>query len=601
MSRLLPLLGRNLRRGKRNLVFSSIGILVGTGMFTFFVGLGQGIRENVLNRLYPVNQVEVEPRSVNFMGIKERASADLVIDADLLGRMAALPGVEGVYPKQRSKFQARLWGGADLFGQVLHLEAFFDGLDGALVQDELRANEGIDRRRVREKYRKVYPCAFDADCRAGEICLPGPSGAEGSATCHEREYWRAFEDPGDHAWCTSDAQCLAGQACRDQGCVDPCDDARPPARHSLGEGGCHQGLACVRGACARACDRDAACPPGEACDDGACRRLACRLDDQDDQFAALASTRGHLVGDPDRPCPPETYCAARSVKSRDGFCERPVPVLLNPFILSVYNSTAAVALGVPRINGVDLVLGVTFRILYGNSFFVRDAAPEQQVVKQCVIAGFSTKALEMGVTMPQGVVRRINARLKGPAAAAEYNSVIVQTRGNEDIPAVVERLRQLGFEPNDKSEAAQKAGNMLFILTVLFGFISVVVLGIAAIHITHTFLMIVVQRRREIGVLRSVGATRGHVRALFLAESVLVGLFGAALGNGLVVGLSVGADALAQRYFQGLPFVPEHFFAFPPWIFGLSLALGVVFAVLGALVPAHRAAGLDPTTALRGD
>jgi len=591
MSRLVPLVGRNLRRGKRNLVFSSIGILVGTGMFTFFVGLGQGIRENVLNRLYPVNQVEVEPRSVNFMGLQSRAGDDLVIDADLLARMAALPGVEGVFPKQRSKFQARLWGGADLFGQVLHLEAFFDGLDSALVADELRGNEGIERRRVRERYRKVYPCAFDADCRAAETCVEG--------TCREREYWRAFQDHGDHAWCASDAQCLAGQACRDQACVDPCDETHA----------CPEGHTCANGACATACDRDAACAPGEACapdsnnGEGArtCQRLACRLGDQDDQFGALAATRGHLVGDADRPCPPETYCAARSVKSREGFCEEPIPVLLNPFILSIYNSTAAVALGVPRISGVDLVLGVTFRILYGNSFFVRDAAPEQQVVKQCVIAGFSTKALEMGVTMPQGVVRRINARLKGPAAAGEYNSVIVQTRGNEDIPAVVERLRQLGFELNDKSEAAQKAGNMLFILTVLFGFISVVVLGIAAIHITHTFLMVVYQRRREIGILRSVGATRGHVRRLFLAESVLVGLFGALLGNGLVVGLAAGADLLAARYFRGLPFLPEHFFAFPPWVFGLSLALGVLFSVLGALLPATRAAGLDPTAALRGD
>jgi len=591
MSRLLPLLGRNLRRGKRNLVFSSIGILVGTGMFTFFVGLGQGIRENVLNRLYPVNQVEVEPRSVSFMGIQSRAGDDLVIDADLLDRVARLPGVQGVYPKQRSKFQARLWGGADLFGQVLHLEGFFDGLAGSLVRDELRANEGIDRRRVREKYRKVYPCAFDADCRAGEDCLPGPSGAEGDKTCHEREYWRTFDDPGDHAWCTADGQCLAGRICRDAACVQPCDDGHP----------CGDGLSCLAGTCEPPCDRDAACAPGQACVQGACQRLACRLPDQDSQFGPLPDARGRLVGDADRPCPPDTYCATRSVKSRDGFCEEPLPVLLNPFILSIYNGTAAVALNLPRINGVDLVLGLRFRILYGNSFFVRDAAPEQQVVKQCVVTGFSTKALEMGVTMPLGAVQRINARLKGSAAAGEYNSVIVETRGNEDIPAVVQRLQQLGFELNDKSEAAQKAGNMLFILTVLFGFISVVVLGIAAIHITHTFLMIVMQRRREIGILRSVGATRGHVRLLFLAESVLVGLFGAVLGNGLVLGLAAAADALAQRYFAGLPFVPEHFFAFPPQVFGLSVALGVVFSVLGALLPANRAAGLDPTTALRAD
>jgi ABC-type lipoprotein release transport system permease subunit len=566
MTRLLPLILHNLRRNTRNVVFSSVGIVVGTGLLTFFLALAAGIRANVLNRLYPVNQVEVEPRSVNFMGIREHAFADLVIDAPLLERVRAMPGVEGVFPKQRSKFQARLWGGQDFFGQELHLEGFFDGVDPPLLREELQDNEGGERRRVKERYLKRRPCQFTADCRASEVCLEG--------VCREREYWRAFEDHGDAAWCDSDAECLGGEACR-QG-------------HCLGS------------APVAACEQDAACAPGFACVERACQRLACKLERPDDQFGPPARTRGHLLRNPDRTCPLGTYCAARSIASTEGMCEEPVPALLNPFILTVYNSTAAVALGLPRVSGVELVLGLRFRILFGNSFFVRDLEKTRQVVKQCEVVGFSTKALELGVTMPLSYVLRANARIRGGVAAAEYNSVIIQTARNEDIPAVVEGVRALGFELNDKSQAAQKAGTMLFILAVLFGFISALVLAVSAINITHTFLMVVYQRRREIGILRSVGASRGHVRTLFLGESVFVGLLGGLLGNGLALGLASLADALGRAYFRGLPFLPERFFDVRLEFLALSLALGVAFGVAGALIPANRAARMDPTVALGG-
>lgn len=315
----------------------------------------------------------------------------------------------------------------------------------------------------------------------------------------------------------------------------------------------------------------------------------------------LARTRGSLLDHPERPCPPGTYCAARAVTAVEGFCEEPLPALLNPFIVTIYNSTAAVALGVPRIDGVELILGLPFRILYGNSFFARDEAPDQQVVRQAVIRGFSTKALEMGVTFPLPVVERINARFRGSEASRRHDSVIVESEGNEDIPAVVARLKALGFELDEKSESAQKAGTMLFILSALFAFIALVILGVSAITISNTFLLLVLQRRREIGVLRAVGASRAHVRTIFLAESAAVGLLGALLGNGLAWAAARGLDALALRYFQGLAFLPERFFVFTPAHVLASLGLGLAFAVLGALIPAKRAARLDPAVALRGE
>ena len=77
-----------------------------------------------------------------------------------------------------------------------------------------------------------------------------------------------------------------------------------------------------------------------------------------------------------------------------------------------------------------------------------------------------------------------------------------------------------GLQPGDRLlEDARKAADLLFILTVVFSFISLVIMFVAAVNIMHTFLTLVTERRYEIGIMRAVGATRGDIRKLFLLEA----------------------------------------------------------------------------------
>ncbi len=62
----------------------------------------------------------------------------------------------------------------------------------------------------------------------------------------------------------------------------------------------------------------------------------------------------------------------------------------------------------------------------------------------------------------------------------------------------------------------------------------------------------------------------------------------------------MGADVLAARKLPDFPFKPASFFAFPLWLWGVGLGFAALFAVLGALGPARRAARVDPAGALQG-
>ena len=114
--RVLQAVFGNIARNRRAFVLSSVGLVIGVATLTFFVHLGMGIQEGVLNRIFPVNQIEVEPKTVGIVGLREEVVDRSRLGAQLVHQFEALPDVTRVYPKLRSKFQARLWGGEALFG-----------------------------------------------------------------------------------------------------------------------------------------------------------------------------------------------------------------------------------------------------------------------------------------------------------------------------------------------------------------------------------------------------------------------------------------------------------------------------------------------------
>jgi putative ABC transport system permease protein len=103
-------------------------------------------------------------------------------------------------------------------------------------------------------------------------------------------------------------------------------------------------------------------------------------------------------------------------------------------------------------------------------------------------------------------------------------------------------------------------------------------------------LVAVAERRREIGLLRAVGAGRRQVLAVFLAEAIVLSLLGGLVG--LVVGWL--AIEVFVRFYPAFPASP------PVWAVAASLAVSVVVGVAFGVLPARRATRLDPVEALAG-
>lgn len=626
LRRVLAAVLANIARNRRAFVLSSVGLVIGVATLTFFVHLGLGIQDGVLNRIYPVNQIEVEPKSVGLVGLREDVVSASRRGKQLVADFKALADVVEVFPKLRSKFQARLWGGQALFGYAARTEAFFDGLDPELLHAELKRFERVDERAQTQRLRPAEPCLSDDECRLGEVCA--------DRKCSDIAYWQRFTDEGLALVCgltdpkaaapgpTPEDRCPSGLTCHEGLCERLCGVSGPGAEGPNASAcasnercvprACPAGALC-QNACRPACASDTDCRLGEVCATGTntCERLTCTLAAPDRQLADdPIAAKGRLTGrcangvDPSSPaceplpCPGRTYCAPKSLLHAEGYCEAPIPVVLSPVLIELFNSAAATSLGMQKIDGLGAMLGVQFQLHFGDSYFAADLPLYQQATKRAEITGFSQKAAEFGVTMPRSFVEALNARYKGPSAAETYDTFILETRGNEDVSRLIAQLPEFGMTLSRRSEDAQKAGDLLFILTVVFSFISLVILFVAGVNIMHTFLTLVTERRHEIGIMRAIGATRSDIRRLFLTEALLLGLFGGAVGNALSYGATRLANWIGQQYLADIPFRPDEFFAYDWRVMLGGVAFACVFCLLGAFIPARRAARLDPAVVL---
>jgi len=129
--------------------------------------------------------------------------------------------------------------------------------------------------------------------------------------------------------------------------------------------------------------------------------------------------------------------------------------------------------------------------------------------------------------------------------------------------------------------AAQGAFNTLFLG------LGAVALLVGAIGVANIMVISVLERRSEIGLRRALGATKGHIRTQFLAESILLALIGGAAG----IGSGAAATAIYARHKGWATVIPPE-----AWVGGIAAALLV--GALAGLLPAIRAARLSPTQAL---
>ena len=161
---------------------------------------------------------------------------------------------------------------------------------------------------------------------------------------------------------------------------------------------------------------------------------------------------------------------------------------------------------------------------------------------------------------------------------------------------VADRLRaQTGLTVDSWMQTNSGLLNALSNQTVSNNLIRGFVVAIVALGISSVLVVSVVQKQREIGILRAMGTGRRRIMAVFLWQGALVGVVGSVLGALLAFGLLV----VFARIFKSPDGSPLYTAQIDPLLMLAASVLATAVGVLAALVPARRAARMDPVQAIR--
>ena len=196
-------------------------------------------------------------------------------------------------------------------------------------------------------------------------------------------------------------------------------------------------------------------------------------------------------------------------------------------------------------------------------------------------------------------VMQSGLRDASPSSAPTYTSISVRVGNPNQVPAVEDAIKKMGFSAFSLVDATR---SMRQFFAVLDGFLAIfgsLALAVASIGIVNTLVMAILERRREIGIMKALGASDADVRGLFFAEAGAMGLVGGAVG--VTLGWAIGRliNFGTNIYLERQNFPPAQIWSVPLWLVLSAIAFSIVVSLLSGLYPAARAARLDPVQALR--
>ena len=185
-----------------------------------------------------------------------------------------------------------------------------------------------------------------------------------------------------------------------------------------------------------------------------------------------------------------------------------------------------------------------------------------------------------------------------------YNQVVVKVDNVDHVLDVNDQITALGFQAYTPLSFVQGINNFYQILQVIFGGVGAIALLVAAIGIANTMAMAILERTREIGLMKAIGATNRDVLTIFLGEAAGIGFVGG-LGGVLIGWLSGQAlNVVAIVYLAGQTATqggapPSVAVYTPAWLPIFALLFSTLIGLVSGLYPALRAATMVPVVALK--
>ena len=207
--------------------------------------------------------------------------------------------------------------------------------------------------------------------------------------------------------------------------------------------------------------------------------------------------------------------------------------------------------------------------------------------------------LQVAETVQAGQASDLQSLMRGSDGKPRFVSLTVRVKNPKDVNAAEAAIKKMGFSTFSLLDASHNLQIVFRVFDTLLGTFGSLALVVASLGIINTLVMAILERRREIGVLKALGATDRDIRNLFFAEAAAMGLgggiFGVALGWGIGRAISFGTNV----YLHTLSLPTTNISSVPVWMAAWAIVFAVAMSLAAGIYPATRAARLNPVEALR--
>jgi cell division protein FtsX len=220
------------------------------------------------------------------------------------------------------------------------------------------------------------------------------------------------------------------------------------------------------------------------------------------------------------------------------------------------------------------------------------------VVSQQVSSGAFLVSLEQAQLAQKWAMAGVDGGDVFPLPDSPYTGMIVVASSLDDVHAVRQMITSLGYANTAPEHLVASVLRYLRVVDIVLAGIGAIALGIAALGVANALVAAVRERRREIGVLKAIGARDRDILRWFLLEAFTVGLVGGVMGTlaGLLIALWVGVSVNTYLTEQGLQSIQFGDVSWP--LIGAAILGTSLLAIAAGVVPALQAARLSPREAV---
>lgn len=179
-----------------------------------------------------------------------------------------------------------------------------------------------------------------------------------------------------------------------------------------------------------------------------------------------------------------------------------------------------------------------------------------------------------------------------------YDGVMIRAKSIDDVSNITNAVKKIGYYSSSYYDMVKQVKNAFSIIKVILAVLGLIVLFVAAVGTVNTMTMVIYERTKSIGIMKSIGANRNNIHSVFLSQAAIIGLLGGIMGlifssaNVAIINFALKVYLKSKKITQTINIT------MPLWLILGTLAFSIVICIIAGIYPSRKASKMDPVQAL---